>query len=134
MPSIIASDGSRPGPKPNIARPCAWWSSWTTRSATVSGLWYGSEMTPVPSRMRLVRSIAAAMNSSGEEMSSTPPEWCSPIQASANPMRSRYSTVSSWPRIARVGSMSRGSSHGGMKAPSRRASRSTAVGVVIGGP
>ena len=49
----------------------------------------------MPSRMRLVRSIAAAMNSSGEEMSSTPPEWCSPIQASANPMRSRYSTVSS---------------------------------------
>ena len=40
----------------------------------------------MPSRMRLVRSIAAAMNSSGEEMISTPPEWCSPIQASANPM------------------------------------------------
>ena len=53
MPSIIASDGSRPGPKPNIARPWAWWSSWTTRSATVSGLWYGREMTPVPSRIGL---------------------------------------------------------------------------------
>ena len=61
-----------------------------------------------------------------------PPEWCSPIHASANPMLSRYSTVSSWPRIARVGSMSNGSSHGGMKAPSRSASRSTADGVLIG--
>ena len=39
MPSIIASDGRRPGPTPNIARPRVRWSSWTMRSATMSGWW-----------------------------------------------------------------------------------------------
>ena len=53
------------------------------RFATISGLWYGSDTTPVPSRMRLVRSAAAAMNSSGEAMISKPAEWCSPIHASS---------------------------------------------------
>ena len=57
-----------PGPTPNITRPRVMWSSWMMRSATISGLWYGSEITPVPSRMRRVRSAAAAMNSSGEAM------------------------------------------------------------------
>ena len=68
MPSMNASDGSRPGPAPNITRPRVMWSSWMMRSATISGLWYGSEMTPVPRRMRRVRSAAAAMKSSGDEM------------------------------------------------------------------
>ena len=53
------------------------------RFATISGWWYGSDTTPVPRRMRLVRSAAAAMKSSGEEMISKPAEWCSPIQASS---------------------------------------------------
>jgi hypothetical protein len=53
------------------------------RSATHSGLWYGSEMTPVPSLMCFVWAAAWAMKISGEGMSSTPPEWCSPSQASS---------------------------------------------------
>ena len=40
------------------------------RSATSHGWWYGSDTTPVPSLMCLVRSAAAAMKISGEPMSS----------------------------------------------------------------
>lgn len=43
---------------------------------------FGDE-TPVPSRMRLVRSAAAAMNTSGEPIVSQPPEWCSPTHTSS---------------------------------------------------
>ena len=53
------------------------------RSARISGWWYGSEFTPVPSLMRRVRSAAAAMNTSGEAIVSKPLEWCSPIHASS---------------------------------------------------
>ena len=35
MPSITASEGSAPGPTPNIARPRVWWSSCCIRSATM---------------------------------------------------------------------------------------------------
>ncbi len=52
------------------------------RFAVISGLWYGSEITPVPKRIERVRSAAIAMNSSGELIVSQPAEWCSPIQAS----------------------------------------------------
>ena len=38
------------------------------RSAIIIGWWYGSETTPVPSRMCRVRSAAKAMKISGEEM------------------------------------------------------------------
>ncbi len=44
------------------------------RFATMSGWWYGSDTTPVPRRIRLVRSAAAAMKSSGEAMISKPAE------------------------------------------------------------
>ena len=53
------------------------------RSATQSGLWYATDVTPVPSRMCRVRSAAVAMKISGEAMISLPAEWCSPIQASS---------------------------------------------------
>ena len=53
------------------------------RSVTHSGLWYASEMTPVPSLMWRVRWAAAAMKISGEAMISLPAEWCSPIHASS---------------------------------------------------
>ena len=36
------------------------------RSARISGWWYVSELTPVPRRMRFVRSAAAAIISSGD--------------------------------------------------------------------
>jgi hypothetical protein len=65
-----------------MTRPFVWWSSCTMRSATISGLWYGNEMTPVPKQMNFVRSAAIAMKISGELMISKPAEWCSPIQAS----------------------------------------------------
>ena len=74
MPIMNASDGSWPGPTPNMTRPIVWWSSCTMRSASMNGLWYGSEDTPVPSRMRFVRSAAAAMNTSGEPIVSQPAE------------------------------------------------------------
>ena len=35
------------------------------RFATISGLWYGSEITPVPKRIDRVRSAATAINNSG---------------------------------------------------------------------
>ena len=82
MPIFSASCTSAPGPTPNIARPRVMWSSCTMRSASMNGLWYGSDATPVPSRICRVRSAAAAMNISGEAMISKPPEWCSPIHAS----------------------------------------------------
>jgi hypothetical protein len=53
------------------------------RSATQRGLWYGSEITPVPSLMWRVCAAACAMKISGDGMISTPHEWCSPIQASS---------------------------------------------------
>ena len=74
MPSILASVGSRPGPTPNITRPMVMWSSWMIRFATISGLWNGSETTPVPSLIWLVFSAAAAIMSSGEPITSQPVE------------------------------------------------------------
>ena len=53
------------------------------RCATLNGWWYGSETTPVPSLMVLVRSPAAASNISGEAIISQPLEWCSPHQSSS---------------------------------------------------
>jgi hypothetical protein len=44
------------------------------RWATLYGWWYGSETTPVPSMMRLLRSPAAARNISGEAIISQPLE------------------------------------------------------------
>ena len=46
IPSMCASDVSCPGPQPSIARPRVRWSSSTMRSASIKGLWYGSELTP----------------------------------------------------------------------------------------
>src|SRR5262245_23369966 len=89
MPITNASLGSAPGPAPKMVRPRVRWSSSTQRSAASQGWWYGREVTPVPSRMCLVRSAAAAMKISGEAMISYPPEWCSPNHASSNPSRSR---------------------------------------------
>ena len=68
MPIMNASEGSAPGPTPNITRPRVMWSSWLMRSASISGWWYGSDETPVPSRMCFVRCDAAAMKSSGDAM------------------------------------------------------------------
>ncbi len=51
MPWVRASDGSAPGPDPNMARPRVMWSSWTIRWATLKGWWYGRLTTPVPRRM-----------------------------------------------------------------------------------
>lgn len=53
-------------PTPAFAR--AMWSSWMMRFATISGLWYATCTTPVPSLIRRLRAAAAAMNNSGEEM------------------------------------------------------------------
>ena len=39
MPIMKASDGSAPGPTPNITRPRVRWSSRTMRSASISGWW-----------------------------------------------------------------------------------------------
>ena len=39
MPIMNASDGSAPGPTPNITRPRVMWSSWLMRSASISGWW-----------------------------------------------------------------------------------------------
>ena len=64
-------------------RPRVRWSSRIARSATHSGLWYGSESTPVPSLMWSVCAATWAMKISGEAMISVPQEWCSPIQASS---------------------------------------------------
>ena len=68
MPSMCASEVSWPGPQPSMARPRVRWSSSTNRSASISGWWYGSEFTPLPSRRYFVRAAAAAMNTSGDEM------------------------------------------------------------------
>ncbi len=83
MPSMPGVGGQQARTHPNITRPRVWWSSWRMRFATVSGWWYGSDTTPVPSRMRCERSAAAAMKSSGDAMISKPAEWCSPIHASS---------------------------------------------------
>ena len=68
MPIMNASEGSAPGPTPSITRPRVRWSSSTMRSASMNGWWYGSDDTPVPRRMCVVRSAAAAMKTSGEAM------------------------------------------------------------------
>jgi hypothetical protein len=68
MPIMCASEVSWPGPHPSMARPRVRWSRSTKRSASISGLWYGSELTPDPSLMWRVRSAAVAMNTSGDEM------------------------------------------------------------------
>src|ERR1051326_6240016 len=52
------------------------------RSASMKGLWYCNDTTPVPRRMWRVRCAAAAMNISGHAISSKPPEWRRPIPAS----------------------------------------------------
>ena len=83
MPIMKASDGSAPGPTPNMTRPRVRWSSRHMRSASISGWWYGRDDTPVPSLMCRVRSAAVAMNTSGDGMISNPAEWCSPIHASS---------------------------------------------------
>ena len=44
------------------------------RSAGINGLWYGNELTPVPSLMCLVRSAATPMKTSGDAMISNPAE------------------------------------------------------------
>ena len=74
IPSMCASDVSCPGPHPSITRPRVRWSSSTMRSASISGLWYGSELTPVPSLMCLVRSAATPRKTSGDAMISKPAE------------------------------------------------------------
>ena len=53
------------------------------RSAIMYGLWYGTEITPVPKRIRWVTAAACAMNTSGEAMISKPDEWCSPTHTSS---------------------------------------------------
>jgi len=63
-----ASDCSAPGPEPNITRPRVMWSSCTIRSAIMNGWWYGTEITPVPSRMWRVCCEAIARKISGEPM------------------------------------------------------------------
>jgi hypothetical protein len=68
IPIMKASDGSAPGPTPNMTRPRVRWSSRTIRSVSSNGWWYGREETPVPRRMCRVRSAAVAMNTSGEAM------------------------------------------------------------------
>ena len=102
-PSMWASVGSEPGPTPSMKRPWERWSSITARSATWNGWWYGSEATPVPRRIREVRSSAAAMKTSLGPMISLPPEWCSPIHASAKPTDSAYWIISRSRCSARVG-------------------------------
>ena len=119
IPSIRASVARRPGPAPNITRPMVMWSSWMIRLATISGLWYGSDTTPVPKRIRLVRSAAAAMNSSGELMVSMPAEWCSPIHASSNPKPSS-SSISSMSRAKQRVGFSVMPWNGARKTPWRR--------------
>ncbi len=74
MPIFSASCTRAPGPTPNIARPRVIWSSCTMRSASMNGLWYGNDTTPVPSRICRVRCAAAAMNISGQAINSKPPE------------------------------------------------------------
>ncbi len=70
IPSMYASEVSTPGPHPSITRPSVMWSNCSTRSATINGWWYGSEVTPVPSLIRRVRSAAAAMKMNGSAISS----------------------------------------------------------------
>ncbi len=118
MPSMCASEVSCPGPQPSMARPRVRWSSSTKRSASIRGLWYGREFTPLPRRMYFVRAAAAAMKTSGDEMISYPPEWCSPIQTSWKPMRSRCSIRSRSRSRASVGFCPVGW-NGAMKSPKR---------------
>ena len=118
IPSMWASDVSCPGPQPSMTRPRVRWSSSTMRSASINGLWYGSELTPVPSLMCLVRSAATAMNTSGEAMISNPAEWCSPIHASWNPSSSIAAISSRSRSMASVGFCPVGWK-GAMKIPNR---------------
>ena len=118
IPSMCASDVSWPGPQPSITRPRVRWSSSTMRSASISGLWYGSELTPVPSLMCLVRSAATPMKTSGDAMISNPAEWCSPIHASSKPRRSIATIRSRSRSMASVGFCPTGWK-GAMKFPKR---------------
>ena len=68
MPIMNASDGQRAGADAEHDPPAVRWSSRTIRSASMNGWWYGSEITPVPRRMRCVRWAHVAMNTSGEAM------------------------------------------------------------------
>ena len=68
MPITCASVGRAPGPHPKMSRPRVRWSSREMRSARSHGWWYGSDTTPVPSLMCLVRCAAAAMKISGHPM------------------------------------------------------------------
>ena len=86
------------------------------RFATISGLWYGNEITPVPNRIERVRSAATAMNSSGELIVSQPAEWCSPIQASWKPSRSSH-CISSRSRSMQAAGFSSIGWNGGRKMP-----------------
>ena len=80
-----------PEPTPHMNRPRAMWSSWAIRWARWNGLWFGMQVTPVPSLICFVRWSAAAMKISGEGMFSHSAVKCSPIQASWNPSSSRRS-------------------------------------------
>lgn len=70
---------------PHMKRPLAMMSICAMRAASVTGLWFGMQLTPVPSLMFFVRSRAVAMISSGTGMFSQVVAVCSPIHASSNP-------------------------------------------------
>ena len=59
------------------------------RCATCSGWWIGANTTPMPSRMRLVRWLAAAKVRSGALLcDQTGRKWCSENQTLSNPCSS----------------------------------------------
>jgi len=57
-----------------IVRPRVRWSRRIIRSATHNGLWYGSDIAPVPNLMRLVCAATYPMKISGDEIHSVPAE------------------------------------------------------------
>ena len=65
-PGSLPTDAEMIGLEPRVLRPRVRWSSSRMRSARISGWWYGSELTPVPSLMWLVTAATWAMNTSGE--------------------------------------------------------------------
>jgi len=67
---------------PQLKRPSAMWSNCAMRQASTKGLWFGMQLTPVPSRIVLVMPMAWAMNNSGDGIFSHSEVKCSPIQAS----------------------------------------------------
>ena len=71
-----------PSPTPSSTRPWLIRSSVLTRSATRAGWLVGSCTMPWPSRMSLVRWLAAARNTSGaDEWLYSSRKWCSTSQA-----------------------------------------------------